>query len=222
MNMSSRLKSVVITFFIIGIPVLFMVVMKCGRTVYKALPHLGNFRGIEPNGDTIYHTIDDFEFIDQQGRKVTNKNFDSCIYVASYFFVTCPDVCPRMNANLQRVYDRYKDHPRVKFISHTVDPEHDNPEVLYKYAQSLKVNHDKWYFVTGNKDSLYSLAQRSYMIRASEGDAKPVSFIHDQTLVLVDENRHIRATFDGLAPEKMDVLTDAIQLLLTEMRRKNK
>ena len=197
-----------------------MIVMKCGRTVYKPLPHLGPIEGIAANGDTLYHRIGDFEFIDQEGRKVTNKNFDSCIYVASYFFVSCPDVCPRMNANLQRVYDRYKENPKVKFISYTVDPEHDVPGVLLKYAENLKVDNNKWYFVTGNKDSLYSLAQNSYLIRASEGDAKPVSFIHDQTLVVVDQNRYIRATFDGLAPEKMDELTDAIQLLLTEMRKK--
>jgi protein SCO1/2 len=210
------------TFLIIGIPVLFMIVMKCGRTVYHPLPHLGTIRGIAPNGDTLYHTIDDFEFTDQLGRKVTNKNFEGCIYVANYFFATCPDVCPRMNANLQRVYDRYKDNPNVKFISHTVDPYHDTPEVLFKYAENLKVDNNKWYFVTGNRDSLYSMATRAYMIHAGEGDAKPVSFGHEPTLVLVDQNRYIRATFDGLAPEKMDELTDAIQLLLTEMKLKER
>ena len=216
--MSSRAKSVIITFFIIGIPVLFMFVMKCGRTIYRPLPHLGNIEGINPNGDTIFHTIKDFSFIDQQGQVVTNHNFDSCIYVASYFFATCPDVCPRMNANLQRVYDRYKSNPKVKFISYTVDPDHDTPAELLKYANALNVDHNKWYFVTGNKDSLYKLATESYLIQAGVGDAMPISFIHDQTFVLVDQNRYIRATFDGLAPEKMDELTDAIQLLLTDMR----
>ncbi len=194
--------------------------MKCGRTVYKQLPHYGNINGITPNGDTLYHTIADFEFTDQQNQKVTNKNFEGCIYVANFFFASCKDVCPRMNANLQRVYDRYKENPKVKFISYTVDPEHDNPEVLLKYAQNLNVDNNKWYFVTGNKDSLYTLAQNSYLIRAGEGDAKPVSFIHDETLIVVDEKRSIRATFDGLAPEKMDELTDAIQLLLTDMKRR--
>ncbi len=198
-----------------------MFVMKCGRTVYKPLPHLGPIKGIAANGDTLYHTINNFEFTDQQNHLVTNKNFDGCVYVANYFFASCADVCPRMNANLQRVYERYKENPRVKFISHTVDPDHDSPEVLFRYAENLKADHNKWYFVTGNKDSLYNLAQRSYLIRAGEGDAKPISFIHDETLILVDQNRFIRATFDGLAPEKMDELTDAIQLLLTEMRQQN-
>ncbi len=163
--------------------------MKCGRTIYKPLPHLGPIKGITASGDSIYHTIDPFEFTDQLGRTVTEKNFDSCIYVANYFFASCLDVCPRMNANLQRVYERYKENPNVKFISHTVDPDHDVPEVLLKYASNLKVDNDKWYFVTGNKDSLYNLAIRSYLIRAGEGDAKPVSFIHDETLILVDQNR---------------------------------
>ncbi len=195
-----------------------MFMMKCGRTVYKTLPHLGIPNGIAQNGDTLFHTIDPFEFTDQQNQSITNKNLEGCIYVANFFFATCPDVCPRMNANLQRVYDRYKDHPKVKFISHSVDPEHDVPEILFKYANNLKVDHKKWYFVTGNRDSIYNLAQRSYYIRATEGDAKPISFIHDETLVLVDQNRYIRARFDGLAPEKMDELIDAIQLLLTEMK----
>ncbi len=198
-----------------------MVMMKCGRTVYKQLPHLGAIEGIAANGDTLFHKVGDFEFIGQQNNKVTNQNFEGCIYIANYFFTTCPDVCPRMNANLQRVYDRYKLNPKVKFISHTVDPEHDSVSVLLNYANSLNVDHNKWYFVTGNKDSLYEFALRNYMVRASEGDAKPVSFNHDQTLVLVDQNRYVRATFDGLAPEKMDELIDAIQLLLTDMRLKN-
>jgi len=221
-GMSNRFKSILILFCIIGIPVLFMIIMKYGKTVYKPLPHLGSIRGVNKVGDTLYHIIDDFEFTDQLNRKVTNKNFEGCIYVANYFFTTCQSICPRMNANLQRVYERYKDNPKVKFISHTVDPDHDNPDVLLEYARNLNVSNDKWYFVTGNKDSLYSLALRSYLIRAGEGDAKPVSFGHDQTLTLIDANRYIRDTVDGLAPEKMDELIDAIQLLLTEMKTKEK
>lgn len=195
-----------------------MVVMKCGRTVYKPLPILGPVHGVNANGDSMYHAIDDFEFTDQLQRKVTNQNFEGCVYVANFFFATCPSVCPRVNSNLQRVYDRYKTNPKVKFISHTIDPDHDKPEILLQYAKSLNVNNDKWYFVTGIKDSLYALAYRSYLIRAGQGDAMPVSFEHDPTLTLVDNNRHIRATVDGLAPEKMDELIDAIQLLLTEMK----
>ena len=197
---------------------LFMFMMKCGRTVYHPLPHLGEIHGIKENGDTLFHTIDNFEFTDQLNRKVTNKNFEGCIYVANYFFTTCTSICPRMNANLQRVYDRYKDNPKVKFISHTVDPDPDTPEALLQYSNNLNADPNKWYFVTGVKDSLYTIASRSYLIRAGEGDSKPVSFGHDNNLTLVDQNRYIRATVDGLAPEKMDELIDAIQLLLTEMK----
>src|SRR4051812_42377384 len=128
--MNRRIRSFIILFFIIGIPVTFTIIMKCGRTVYHSLPYLSPIEGISPEGDTIFHKIAPFEFTDQQNHTVTNKDFEGCVYVANFFYATCPDICPRMNADLSVVYDRYKDNPKVKFISHTVDPEHDNLEVL--------------------------------------------------------------------------------------------
>lgn len=219
--MPGRLKSILVTSLIIGIPITFLFIMKCGRMVYQTLPYLGPVQGISAQGDTLYHTIQNFEFTDQLGRKVTRENLDGSIYVASYFFATCTNECPRMNANLERVYERYKDVKKVKFISFTVDPEHDSPSVLLTYSKQFRSDPDKWYFVTGNKDSLYALAEKSFLIQAGEGDAKPVSFIHSSSLILVDSRHHIRGIYDGLDPMKMDEVIDAIQLLLTAEKRKH-
>jgi protein SCO1/2 len=219
--MNRRFRSAIVLFFIIGIPVTFTIVMKCGRTVYHSLPYLGP-KSVNEKGDTIYHKINPFEFTDQQGQIVSNKNFDGIIYVANFFFATCPDICPRMNANLSVVYDRYKDNPKVKFISFTIDPDHDTTEVLLRYAKQLTKDNTKWFFVRGEKDSIYKLANESFLVEVGEGDAKPVSFVHESSLVLVDYNGHIRAKIDGLDPAKMDELKDAIQLLLTEQKTMKK
>jgi protein SCO1/2 len=216
--MKNRFGTLLILFFIIGIPVAFTIIMKCGRTVYHSLPYLGPVKGVTADGDTIYHTIAPFEFTDQQGHKVSNDDLKGCIYVADFFFASCPDICPRMNANLSVVYDRFKDNPKVKFISFTIDPDHDTTEVLLKYAKQHTTDNSKWYFLRGDKDSIYRLAKESFLVQAGEGDAKPVSFQHESTLVLVDYNGHIRAKIDGLDPSKMDEMKDAIQLLLTEQK----
>jgi protein SCO1/2 len=192
-------------------------------TVQK-LPYLGEpmITSHEENGklvpDTMYPTIPPFSFTNQDGETVTEKTFDG-IYVADFFFTTCPTICPKMKAELLRVYNAFKNEPRVKILSHSIDPEYDTVEVLHEYASRLQVTSDKWDFVTGNKDSIYNMAEY-YLSSAEEAPNEPGGFIHSGALILVDKQKHIRGMYDGTKPEEVDNLIKDIPILLNEPEQK--
>lgn len=186
----------------------------------KSLPFLGEptITSHEENGklvpDTLYPTIPSFSFTNQDGKVVTEKTYDG-IYVADFFFTTCPTICPKMKAELLRVYEAFKSEPRLKILSHTIDPEFDTVEVLDEYASRLQVTSDKWNFVTGDKDSIYTIAEY-YLSSAEEDPSAPGGFIHSGALILIDQQKHIRGLYDGTKPEEVDQLIKDIPLLLSE------
>jgi protein SCO1/2 len=204
-------------------PLIFFAFLKLGKYQMIPLPIIGERDVVvvknedgSSSTDTVYHTVPAFSFTDQYGNIVTEKNFDSGIYVANFFFASCPDVCPAMNGALSEVAAKFADNPKIKFISHTVDPESDSVPVLAEYAKRFGAKKDHWYFVTGSKRELYDVAQRGYLVSATEGDVKPASFIHSQQLVLVDSKRRIRGMYDGLNQKEVDKLFDDIKTLLIQ------
>ncbi len=212
---------------ILFLPIL---MMSCGKKNVqeahpktKSLPYLGEpgITSHEENGklvaDTIYPTIPEFSFTNQDGKMVNLKTFDGGIYVADFFFTTCPTICPKMKAELLRVYDAFKNEPRVKILSHTIDPEHDSVPVLREYASRLQVSSDKWNFVTGDKDSIYTIAEY-YLCTAEEAPNEPGGYIHSGSLILIDHEKHIRGMYNGTKPEEVDQLIKDIPLLLGEIK----
>jgi protein SCO1 len=165
--------------------------------------------------DTVYARIPDFAFINQDSQQVTSQTFAGKIYVTDFFFTTCPTICPKMKSQLLRVYEQFKDEPRVLLLSHTIDPGHDSVAVLRDYAQRLQVSSQKWHFVTGDKDALYGMAAK-YLVSAQEEGGEPGGFLHSGHFVLVDENRHIRGIYEGTVAESVDQLLGDIQVLLKE------
>ncbi len=170
----------------------------------------------EKTYDTIYHKIADFSFIDQDSNIVTNKTFDGKIYIADFFFTTCPTICPKMNAQLVRVYDKFKDDPNVKILSHTIDPAHDTVAVLRHFANRLGVSSKTWHFVTGDQDKIYEIGQNSYMVTAMEDKTAPGGFLHNGALILVDPERRIRGIYDGTKEDDVNRLMNDIPKLLAE------
>lgn len=197
-------------------PTIWGLFWKFSKTSYNKLPVMGE---IEMTGDTTPWLVPDFSFISQTGDSVTQKNFEGKIYVANFFFASCPDVCPKMNRNLHLVYEKFKKHPDIKFISHTVDPENDTLEVLSEYAKKMHVDNTKWYFVTGRKLDIYNLAENAYKAVAVSGD-KPSTFIHSDKLVLVDKEKHIRGIYDSQDFEDVKRLQDGIVILIKEYNDK--
>ncbi|WP_317046489.1 SCO family protein [Adhaeribacter arboris] len=165
--------------------------------------------------DTIYHQIPDFSFIDQDSQQVTSQTLAGKIYVSDFFFTTCPTICPKMKSQLLRVNEKFKNNDQVVLLSHTIDPQHDSVAVLRDYAERLGVNSAKWHFVTGAKDSIYSLAAQ-YMVSAAEDENEAGGFVHSGAFILVDPNRHVRGIYDGTNPEQVDQLMKDIPVLLAE------
>ncbi len=162
------------------------------------------------------HRIGDFELVNQDGKTVTNKDFDEFYYVTDFFFTTCPTICPSMSAQMQRVQKKYKDDEDFKILSHTVQPEVDSVPVLKEYANLYEADPKKWIFVTGDKKMIYDLARKSYFAAVTEGDGGPGDFIHTENFVLVDKEKRIRGFYDGTSEESVDQLLVDIEILSQE------
>lgn len=181
------------------------------RQPEEPLPILGE--KIIENGDTIYHTIPDFAFIDQDSQIVTNETFKGKIYVADFFFISCPTICPKVTKQMLRIYKHFEDDDRVALLAHTIDVKHDTIPRLKDYATKLGVRTDKWHFVTGDKEAIYDIADDYFSIAIEDPDA-PGGFDHSGKIILVDDKRRVRSFADGTDPESVDRLIADMEKLL--------
>lgn len=204
---------------ILAIPVVWIAFLKKGEIVSKQLPVYGERFYDEKIGDTVYHTISDFSFIDQQGDSVRKSDMQGKIYVANFFFTHCPDICPVTMTNLQFVYNKFKDSPDIRFISHTVDPKRDSVGKLAIYGYNLGAKPKHWYMVTGSKALLYSAAEHDYLLAAVTTPIE-TAFIHSDQLVLIDKDYRIRGFYTGTDFNDARRLADDIKALLGEYHGK--
>ncbi len=184
----------------------------------RYLPIYGEKNYESKNGkvDTTFHTIQDFKFVTQDGKEITQKDFDKSIYVTDFFFTTCHSICPIMSTQMERIYNKYKGNLEVKFLSHTVDPEIDTVEQLKSYALKHNADAKQWMFVTGEKKKLYNIARTGYLLNAEQGDGGPDDFIHTQNFALIDKDKRIRGFYDGTDSLEINQLMKDINLLLSE------
>jgi len=164
--------------------------------------------------DTIYQTIPPFKFINQYGDSISNKNLDGHIYVADFFFTTCPSICPVMQRNMLTVYDEFKTDKDFKILSYTIDPKHDSVTILKNYADKLGITGNTWLFLQGKKEETYQLAA-GYLVSKPQEDAKQ-QFIHDGLFILVDKQKRVRGSYDGTDPKQVDQLVKDIKTLKAE------
>ena len=160
-----------------------------------------------------YHRIADFSLLNQNGDTITQENYRDKIYVADFFFTTCPTICPIMTANLVEVQAALANDPEVLLLSHSVTPEIDSVAQLKKYAIEKGVNDAKWNLVTGDKKQIYELARKSYLAVQEDGDGGPFDMIHTENFILIDKQRRIRGFYDGTKEEEMDRLLSDIEIL---------
>lgn len=165
------------------------------------------------------HTVKPFSFTNQDGKTVTDKDFDGKIYVTEYFFTTCEGICPKMNDNMAKVYQTFRGQKDVAILSHTVDPETDTVEQLKRYSLKFDADPAQWSFVTGNKADLYTMAIKSYIVPVTEDttntDVLP-DFIHTEKFILVDKEKHIRGIYDGTNEASVNQLIGDIKELRKE------
>jgi protein SCO1/2 len=191
----------------------FLVVFGCQQE--KKLPFLGP-KEVGEQGDTLYHKIPDFKFLNQDSLWVSQKDMAGKIYVADFFFTTCPTICPKMKTQLLRIYDKFAEDDRVRILSHTIDPEYDGVRVLKDYAKKLNITSPRWNLVTGKKSDIYRLGEKSYMVTAQEDANEEGGFVHSGAFILVDQNRHVRGIYDGTKEEDVNHLIEDMTLLLKE------
>lgn len=144
------------------------------------------------------HKIAPFAFTNQNGKKVTNKDYEGKIYVADFFFTTCQTICPKMTDNMVWLQDKIKDNPKVKLLSHSVFPNEDTVEVLKKYAKEKGVVDSKWNLVTGNQKEIYKIARQSYLVVKTGKPEELYDMVHTENFVLVDQKGRIRGFYNGL------------------------
>ena len=163
-----------------------------------------------------YHTIAPFSMTNQNGETITEKEYDNTIYIADFFFTTCPSICPIMTKNMYTLQEKLVDLPQVKLLSFSVTPKIDSVAQLKRYALKNKVDDMRWNLVTGDKKEIYALARKSYLVVKDDGDGGPYDMIHTENFVLVDKQKRIRGFYDGTQLEAMDDILRDIELLVSE------
>ena len=193
-----------------------ILLVSCQSERKGALPILGN-RDISASGDTIYPTVRDFSFINQDSQLVTNATFAGKAYVVDFFFIHCPTICPKVKAQAKRVYDRFANETNLLLLSHSIDTKNDTVAALKQYAQKIGIDSKRWHLVTGEHDAIYAIADDYFSVAQENPDA-PGGFDHSGRLILVDKNRHVRAFCDGTDPESVDKFMKDIERLLEEYK----
>jgi protein SCO1 len=185
------------------------------ETSNTPLPIIGERLGITEKGDTIYPTIPNFAFVNQNRDTVRNADFANKIYVVDFFFTHCPTICPKVTAQMLRVYDHFKDSSAVGLLSHSIDPKRDSVGRLRDYADKLGVSAPKWHFVTGERNSIYSIADDYFSI-AKEDPKSPGGFDHSGRLILVDKKGRVRSFCDGTDVADVDRFIKDVERLSKE------
>jgi protein SCO1/2 len=193
--------------------------ISCGTPSEKTsevaeLPILGE-RYVDDNQDTVYHSIADFAFVNQVGDTIRKEDMAGKIYVADFFFTTCPTICPVMKKEMLRVYEQFKGEPNFRILSHSIDPTHDTQAVLKDYAEKLGVpDATTWNFLTGDQEKIFEIGQTSYLTTTMADDMEPGGFLHSGAFLLVDQQGRIRGVYDGTKTEQVDRLLADIPKLL--------
>lgn len=188
-----------------------------GYAGYLIMGETGSFFGKEklPVLGSPGHIIGGFSFVNQAGQTITQNDVKGKVYVAEYFFTTCTGICPKMNANMQKVYAVYRNNPDFRILSHTVDPDHDTIPVLKAYAEKHGADPKNWWFLTGTKKELYTLARQGYIVDDGTytGDE---DFVHTQWFALVDGEGRVRGLYEGTKQPDVEKLIKDIDRLMKE------
>ncbi|MCJ8211609.1 SCO family protein [Mucilaginibacter sp. RS28] len=227
-NASYYVKKLIILVVILALPgFLYYLLVQKGKNRYKPLPIYGPKQvaktGHKHHGefipDTIYHHLPDFKLTDQNGKTITPHNYDYKIFVANFFYTNCPELCTKVAHNLDTLVKGYAHNKMVNFISISLDPSHDSPQVLKQYASKLP-NTDKWLFLTGDTATVNNLASKGFLLNALHTPDN--QFILDDKLVLIDAERRIRGYYSGTSIAEVNRLNDEIKVLIAEELRKIK
>jgi len=207
-------------FFIVsgGILALFYNALKPQKRLPIFQPSMVNFELVDSTLQHVkkFHKIAPFKMTNQNGETITDEDYNGKIYVADFFFTTCPTICPKMTANMGELQRVFRKDSQVMLLSFSVTPKVDSVAQLKRYATEKGVEDSKWNLVTGDKKEIYTLARQSYLAVKSDGDGGKYDMIHTENFILVDPEQRIRGFYDGTDSEALQILVDDILLLKKE------
>lgn len=183
------------------------------QTEPSRLPYMGNIDVV--NGDTLFHVVPDMTLIDQDSMEFRLSSQGNKVFLADFFFTSCPSICPKVAKQMLRLHEAYKDDDRVMLLSHTIDPRNDSVSVLKRYAHNLGVDGTGWKFLTAEKDSIFSLAD-DYFVSVVDDPSAPGGFDHSGRIILLDRNRHVRGFCEGTDPESVTAFFKTVDQLLKD------
>jgi len=166
--------------------------------------------------DPSNHRIAPFSFTDQEGKTIANTSLSGKIYVANFFFTTCPGICAKMRENLRIVQSRFANNSRLAFLSHSVTPSYDTVDRLASYAEKHDIPHPQWKLLTGSKEEIYAIARQSYFADEQGEQKGSDAFLHTEKLMLIDHHGCIRGVYNGVMTVDMKRLISDIETLLEE------
>ena len=220
---------------IVVLVILFLILVLPPMVYFYVTRGYNNFIKLEVIGQD-GHKIPAFSFINQNNEVVVNDSLNGNIYIANFFFTSCPTICPVMTKNMAYVQSKLSVYPNIKFISHTVDPANDTPERMLSYvkkmsAKNIIIDLNNWHFLTGEKDELYEIA-KSYFVNVSPDSLAPGGFLHSEYFVLIDKEGRVRSgidqhnnvvgVYDGTNDVQMKDLINDVKVLLAEYKRPTK
>ena len=227
--MSGKTLKRVVLILVLVLPFLlyYILVYSAEENFFVTLEYVGARTDLG-KGDTAYYKVPTWEYTTQDDSLLSNDDLLGNITLVNFFFASCPSVCPAMNYNVQQIQERFKNYPKFKIVSFTVDPGHDTVEVLKAYEQRIGAISGTWYFLTGDMKKIYQTAA-DHFLSAMEDETAEGGFLHSQNLVLVDWNGHIRSgkddsgnirgVYDGLSPKSIEDLKSDIKVLIAEAEK---
>lgn len=202
-----------------------VIAFSCNNQPKKSgrLPFFGERQGTymhhvkgEAKIDTVYHIIPNFKVVDQDGDTITQANLAGKVYVADFFFTSCPSICPITEANMLTVQKHFRNVDNFKLISFSIDPRHDSVGRLKRYATRLGADTRQWYFVNGDEDEVDDLAQKGFMASAQKDSAAPGGYLHSGAFMLIDKDKRVRGVYNGTDTAEVARLVHDIPVLFKE------
>ena len=167
-----------------------------------------------------------FKLTNQDNKTISDKDYLGKVYVVEFFFSTCPTICPKMNESMLQLQNEFYGNPNFGIASITIDPAKDTPQVLKEHANLLGVKHYNWHFLTGDKEYIYSLANKGFNLYAGENNKVAGGFEHSGLFALIDKDGKIRCRkdaqgnpilyYDGLEASGVEAIKEDIKKLLEE------
>ncbi len=212
------------TFHFLAFPLITLFLLGCSNSTQEknavGLPIIGNYdivhapmEGYEV-GDTIFHKVPEWTYLTEDSIPLSSSEIEDKIWIADFFFATCPTICVPMNESLNAVRDSLMEiNNDMAYISFTIDPEKDTPANLRAYRKEHNFTGENWYFLTGDQEETKQLALEGFQILAQEDKKAPGGFLHSSNFVLIDKNKHIRGVYNSLDEQDCQRLISDVKLL---------